>query len=132
METIAVRIERDRGTDAPRFEAFLEAAVARARDGAHLLAETTLSVFVNTPAATEAIVMARFPAEELQRVTRANWPFVLRALFEILAASVAAGHRVAGTTTGTERVAEELLAEWNRRFGQFTQLSLERVRPVPE
>jgi hypothetical protein len=132
METITVRIERDRDTDAPQFTVFIEDTVARARNGAHLLAETTLSVFVNSPAATEAVVMARFPAEELQRVTRANWPFVLRALFEILVATRAAGHRVAGTTTGPERVTDELLAEWNQRFGQFTELSLERLRPVPD
>jgi hypothetical protein len=79
----------------------------------------------------EFVWITRFSEEELDRVTRAAWPFVLLATADIIKRI-----RPRFTTEMTCLSAcvtspQELVDNWNDRFGRFTRLTLDAADSAP-
>jgi hypothetical protein len=78
------------------------------------------------------VCVVRFQSEELDRVTRAAWPFVILAVRNLLnglrerfAADVSV---VSAPTTSLE----DLVAGWNEQFGRFSKLELSPAKGAGE
>jgi hypothetical protein len=125
MFTIAFGVERGGRGSAEQLEALLEESAKSADDSTGLDNRTSFRVFVDTGRSDEFLVVARFPEEELNRVTRANWPFVIRAVIGAMKQVRAGGQQITGVFVGEEKTVEEALKDWNLQHGQFSKMSLD-------
>lgn len=123
--TIAFGVERSGRIGADQLQAFLEESTNSADDSSMLDDRTSFTLFTDTGKSNEYLVVARFPEEEFKRVTRANWPFVIRALFGVMKQVREKGQRITRVFVGEQKTLEEVLSDWNTQYGQFQKFTLD-------
>jgi hypothetical protein len=111
--------------EAQAFETYFRESVQKIRAEQRVSEDVTFSLSRSVEAGQEFVWMTRFPEEELHRVNRADWPFLVLAMLDILrdiqrrfAANVSVVSSSVLTTEG-------LVDQWNKRHGRFVKMSLE-------
>lgn len=110
---------------AKSFETYFRESVQKVREEQRVSDSVTFSLYRPVEAGREFVWMTRFPEDELDRVSRAAWPFVILAMQGMLSEirkSFAADVVVVSSSVLT---AEGLVDQWNERHGRFSKLSLE-------
>jgi hypothetical protein len=123
--TVVVIIALEQQAKAEEFETYFRESVQKIREKDRI-PDVTLSLYRPVEGEQEFVWMTRYPEEELNRVSRADWPFVVLAMLDMLreirrrfAANVSV---VASSSVLT---ADGLVEQWNQRHGRFTKMSLE-------
>jgi hypothetical protein len=106
------------------FETFIEDQIPNLKQHNQLLEETRFSLLHSIAASNEYLLHVAFPENELERVTRAAWPFVIRATLELLRDVRNQHADLTSVVSGTEQTPEQLVEEWNLQFGRFSKMSL--------
>jgi hypothetical protein len=124
---VVIRISLKRGARADSLEAYFRKSVKKLQDEGRVSASVTFSLYAPTKAGRERIWITQFPDEELERVTRSAWPFVLLGIFTILKEVMARFAADVAIVASSVITAQELLDQWNERHGRFTELTLDEA-----
>ena len=109
---------------AESFETHFRESVQKVRKEHRVSESVTFSLYKPVEARQEFVWITRFPEDELDRVSRAAWPFVILAMHGMLSEvreGFAADVMVVSSSVLT---AEGLVDQWNERHGRFSKLSL--------
>jgi hypothetical protein len=121
---IVLTIALQPGVDAEAFEAYFRDEFAKHLEGERLLESTSVVLYRAIDGSNNFTCVTRFESEELNRVSRAAWPFVLLALRDLLNSLRERFPADVSVVTAPTLSLEDLVAEWNEQFGRFMKISL--------
>jgi hypothetical protein len=122
---VVVTIALQPQAKAEAFEAYFRERAQKIRAEERISEDVTFSLFRPVEGRQEFVWITRFPEEELGRVNRGNWPFVVSAMLAVLRdikRDFAADVSVVSSSVLT---AAGLVDQWNERHGRFKKMSLE-------
>jgi hypothetical protein len=122
---IIVMIALSPQVEAEAFETYFRKSVQKIRAEKKVSDDVTFSVFRSIEAEQEFVWITGFRKEELQRVSRADWPFLVLAVLEMLRDI---HHRFAANVSVVSSpvlTGEGLVDQWNERHGRFKKMSLD-------
>ena len=112
------------GVTPESFQTFVEGRVPDLRKDNLLNEGARFSLLRDTASDKEYVLHVAFPENEFERVTRAAWPFVVRAILELLTQVRDEYAFLTSAVSANEKTPEHLVDEWNARFGRFSKISL--------
>jgi hypothetical protein len=110
---------------AQAFETYFQESVHKIRAEKRISEDVTFSLYRPVEAGQEFVWMTRFPEEELHRVSRADWPFLVLAMLDMLRDIQQRFAANVSVVSSSVLTAEGLVDQWNGRYGRFSKMSLE-------
>src|SRR5262245_37118917 len=122
---VVVTIALQPQANAEAFETYFREGVRKIREEKRVSEDVTFSLYRPVEAGQEFVWMTRFPEEELRRVSRAAWPFLVMAMLDMLRDTQRRFAANVSVVSSSVLTAEGLVDQWNERHGQFKKMSLE-------
>ena len=125
MESAVVVTIALQSQEAQAFETYFRESVQKIRAEQRVSENVTFSLYRPVEAAPEFVWMTRFPEEELHRVSRGDWPFLVLAMLDMLRDIQRRFAAHVSVVSSAVLTAEGLVDQWNERHGRFVKMSLE-------
>ena len=123
--SIVVTIAVQPQVEAEAFETFFRESVKKIRAENFVSENVTFSLYKPVEADQKFVWITRFPEEELNRVSRGDWPFVILAMLDMLRDIQGRFATNVSVVSSSVLTAEGLVDQWNERHGRFKKMSLE-------
>jgi hypothetical protein len=107
------------------FETYFRESVQKIRAENRAWEDVTFSLYQPVEAGQEFVWVTRFPEEELHRVSRADWPFLVLAMLDMLRDIQRRFADNISVVSSSVLTAEGLVNQWNEQHGRFVKMSLE-------
>ena len=126
METaVVVMIALRSQAEAQAFETYFRESVQKIRGERKISEDVTFSLSRPVEAGHQFVWMTRFPEKELRRVSRADWPFVVLDMLDMLRDIKQRFAANVSVVSSSVLTAEGLVDQWNEQHGRFVKMSLE-------
>jgi hypothetical protein len=122
---VVVTIALQPQAKAQAFETYFRESVQKIRAEKMVSEDVTFSLYRPVEAGPEFVWITRFPEEELHRVSRADWPFLVLAMLDMLRDIQRRFAANVSVVSSSVLTAEGLVDQWNERHGRFSKMSLE-------
>jgi hypothetical protein len=107
------------------FETYFRESVQKIRAENRVSEDVTFSLHRPVQAGQAFIWMTRFPEEELGRVSRSDWPFLVLAMLDMMRDILQRFAAKVSVVSSSVLTPQELLDQWNKQHGRFVKMSLE-------
>ena len=119
---LTIKLQADVAPEA--FETYFRDEFTKQVERQQLLETTSFMLYRAIGEGRAFTCVTRFQSEELDRVSRAAWPFVLLALRDLLNGLPTHAPADVSVIAGPTTSLDDLVAGWNEEYGRFMKISL--------